>query len=83
VGLSKARPTLDGVPIVSNRDQLKCGLFVLDLRTGSVAGQLEFHAGVEEVFDVQVLAGITYPHISGPWAERDTGRPLWTVPPAD
>jgi uncharacterized protein (TIGR03032 family) len=82
VGLSKARPTLEGVPIVAQRDQLKCGLVVVDLRTGGLAGQLEFHTGVEEIFDVQVLPGITFPYVSGPWAERDTGQPLWTVPPA-
>ncbi len=81
VGLSKARPSLDGVPIVERREQLQCGLVLVDLRTGSLAGQLEFHSGVEEIFDVQVLPGITCPHVSGPWAERDTGQPLWTVPP--
>jgi uncharacterized protein (TIGR03032 family) len=81
VGLSKARPSLEGVPIVDRRDLLKCGLVVVDLRTGGVAGQLEFHTGVEEIFDVQVLPGITFPYVSGPWAERDTGQPLWTVPP--
>ena len=37
--------------------------------------------GMEEVFNVQVLPGTVSPHISGPWADRDTGRPLWTVPP--
>jgi uncharacterized protein (TIGR03032 family) len=82
VGLSKARPTLEGVPIVSRRDQLQCGLAVVDLQTGSRAAHLEFRAGVEEIFDVQILPGITFPYISGPWAERDTGQPLWTVPPA-
>jgi uncharacterized protein (TIGR03032 family) len=81
VGLSKARPSLDGVPIVERREQLECGLVVVDLRTGNVAGRLEFHTGVEEIFDVQVLPGITCPYVSGPWAERDTGQPLWTVPP--
>jgi uncharacterized protein (TIGR03032 family) len=81
VGLSKARPTLDDVPIVARRDQLKCGLALVDLRTGNTAAQLEFRTGVEEIFDVQVLPGITFPYISGPWAERDTGQPLWTVPP--
>jgi uncharacterized protein (TIGR03032 family) len=81
VGLSKARPSLDGVPIVSRREQLRCGLVVLDLRSGAIVGHLEFHTGVEEVFDVQVLPGITFPYVSGPWAERDTGQPLWTVPP--
>jgi uncharacterized protein (TIGR03032 family) len=82
VGLSKARPTLEGVPIVARRDALQCGLAVVDLRAGRVAAHLEFHTGVEEIFDVQVLPGITFPYISGPWAERDVGSPLWTVPPA-
>jgi uncharacterized protein (TIGR03032 family) len=82
VGLSKARPSLEGVPIVARREQLMCGVAVVDVRTGSLAGQLEFHTGVEEIFDVQVLPGMTSPFISGPWAERDTGQPLWTVPPA-
>jgi uncharacterized protein (TIGR03032 family) len=81
VGLSKARSTLEGVPIVSRRDQLQCGLVVVDLRTGGHAAHLEFRTGVEEIFDVQVLPGITFPYVSGPWAERDTGQPLWTVPP--
>jgi uncharacterized protein (TIGR03032 family) len=82
IGLSKARPTLEGVPIVAERDKLRCGLWVIDLRTGTVAAHLEFHTGVEEIFDVQVLPGIVSPYISGPGAVQDTGEPLWTVPPA-
>jgi uncharacterized protein (TIGR03032 family) len=82
VGLSRARPTLEGVPIVARRDRLQCGLWVVDVRTGAVAAHLEFRTGVEEIFDVQVLPGITFPYVSGPWAERDRGQPLWTVPPA-
>jgi uncharacterized protein (TIGR03032 family) len=81
VGLSRARPTLEGVPIVARRDQLRCGLWVVDLRTGAVAAHLEFCTGVEEVFDVQVLPGIVSPYVSGPSPEKDTGQPLWTVPP--
>lgn len=82
VGLSKARPTLEGVPIVAERDKLRCGLWVVDLRTGAIAAHLEFCTGVEEVFDVQVLPGIVSPFVSGPAADKDTGQPLWTVPPA-
>jgi uncharacterized protein (TIGR03032 family) len=82
VGLSKARPTLEGVPIVAQRDQLRCGLYVVEVRTGVVAAHLEFRSGVDEVFDVQVLPGIPFPYVSGPWADRDAGQPLWTVPPA-
>jgi uncharacterized protein (TIGR03032 family) len=81
VGLSKARPTLDGVPIAGRRDELRCGLSVVDLHSGEVIATLDFHSGVEEIFDVQVLPGITRPYISGPAAQRDTGQPLWTVPP--
>jgi uncharacterized protein (TIGR03032 family) len=81
VGLSRARPTLEGVPIVAQRDQLRCGLWVVRLQTGVVAGHLEFTTGVEEIFDVQVLPGIVCPYVSGPAAEQDTGQPLWTVPP--
>jgi uncharacterized protein (TIGR03032 family) len=82
VGLSKARPSLEGVPIVAQRDELQCGVWVIDLATGAVAGQFAFLTGVEEIFDVQVLPGIVSPYLSGPWADRDTGRPMWTVPPA-
>jgi uncharacterized protein (TIGR03032 family) len=81
VGLSKARPTLEGVPIVAQRDQLRCGMWVVDLRTGNSAGHLEFVTGVDEIFDVQVLPGIVSPYVAGPWTEQDTGQPLWTVPP--
>ena len=82
VGLSKARPSLEGVPIVANREQLKCGLAIVALRTGKQTALLEFNTGVEEIFDVQVLPGITSPFISGPRAQQDTGQPMWTVPPA-
>jgi uncharacterized protein (TIGR03032 family) len=81
IGLSKPRPTLEGVPIVARRDELRCGVWVVDLRTGTIAAHLEFCTGVEEIFDVQVLPGIVFPFVSGPSAEQDTGKPLWTVPP--
>ena len=82
VGLSKARPTLQGVPIVVDREKLRCGVWVVDLRSGEIAGYLEFGAGIEEIFDVQVLPGIVSPYVSGPAAEKDSGAALWTIPPA-
>jgi uncharacterized protein (TIGR03032 family) len=81
IGLSKARPTLEGVPIVAGREKLRCGLWVVNLKSGTIAAHLEFCTGVEEVFDVQVLPGIVSPFVSGPAADKDTGQPLWTVPP--
>jgi uncharacterized protein (TIGR03032 family) len=67
VGLSKIRETsaMDGVPLAERRDQLKCGVAVVDLRNGRVAAFLEFETAVEEIFDLQVLAGVQFPEIVG------------------
>ena len=75
VGISKARPSLVGVPIVAKRDTLRCGIWVVDLRSGAIVAQLEFHTGVEEIFDVQVLPGMVAPYLSGPAADKDAGQP--------
>jgi uncharacterized protein (TIGR03032 family) len=82
VGLSKARPSLEGVPVVACRERLKCGMTIVDLRSGKQIALLEFQTGVEEIFDVQVLPEVRCPFIVGPWVEQDTGMPMWTVPPA-
>jgi hypothetical protein len=52
VGLSKIRPTsaMDGVPLAERREQLKCGVAVVDLRSGQTMGLLEFQTAVEEIF---------------------------------
>ena len=39
---------------MARRDQLQCGLWVVDLQTGAVTAHLVFHTGAEEIFDVQV-----------------------------
>jgi hypothetical protein len=67
VGLSKIRPTsaMDGVPLAERRQELKCGVAVVDLRAGKVIDLLEFQTAVEEIFDVQVLAGLRFPEVVG------------------
>jgi uncharacterized protein (TIGR03032 family) len=82
VGLSRIRETstFGGIPIAEKRDQLKCGVGIVELRTGKLAALLEFKSGVEEVFDVQVLTRIRRPLISGPFAGQDGGEVIWTVP---
>jgi uncharacterized protein (TIGR03032 family) len=77
VGLSRARPTLTGVPIVEERDHLKCGLWVVDLRTGGIASHLEFCSDVDEVFDVQLLNGIRCPCFFGPNADQEGSQLLY------
>lgn len=67
VGLSKIRPTsaMTGVPIADRRQELKCGVAIVDLRRGACIGMLEFQSAVEEIFDVQLLAGLRFPEIIG------------------
>ena len=67
IGLSKIRATsaMDGVPLADRRDKLKCGVAVVDLRTGQVSAVLEFQTAVQEIFDVQLLTGLRFPEIIG------------------
>jgi uncharacterized protein (TIGR03032 family) len=59
VGLSKIRAssTADGVPIVEQRDILRCGVAAIDLTTGKLLGKFEFTLGVDQIFDVTILPG--------------------------
>lgn len=67
VGLSKIRETsaMDGVPLAEKRNSLKCGVAAIDLRTGRLAGLLEFQTAVEEIFDIQLLPGLRFPEVLG------------------
>jgi uncharacterized protein (TIGR03032 family) len=67
VGFSKIRETavFGGVPIAEQQAARKCGVGVVDLRTGGTAAFIEFEGIIEEIFDVQVLAGIRFPQIVG------------------
>ncbi|MCA9127661.1 MAG: TIGR03032 family protein [Planctomycetales bacterium] len=80
VALSKIRETstFGGVPIAEQRDQLKCGLAVIDLAAGRTVATFEFQSGVDELFDVQVLPGIRFPAISGPYAHLEMGA-VWAL----
>ena len=82
VGLSKIREssTFSGVPVADRRDELKCGVAVVELATGRQVGLLEFHSGVEEIFDVQLLNGVRNPIVSGPYPAREGNPVIWLVP---
>jgi uncharacterized protein (TIGR03032 family) len=85
IGLSKIRETstFGGMPIAERRNELKCGVGAIDLRTGRLAAHLEFVTGVDEIFDVVGLPGSLDPLLSGPHPELDGGHPIWTVPTPD
>lgn len=80
IGLSKIRTTsaMDGVPLAERRDQLKCGVAVVDLRSGQNIGLLEFQSAVEEVFDVQILLTSRFPEVVG--FQQDTVQNTFIVP---
>ena len=80
IGLSKIRKTsaMNGVPIAERRDELKCGIAVLDLRSGQTVGFLEFQTAVEEIFDVQLLPGLRFPEVIG--FQQETLHHTFIVP---
>lgn len=81
IGLSKIRTTsaMDGVPLAARRDELKCGVAVVDLAAGRIEGLLEFQTAVEEVFDVQLLPGLRFPEVVG--FQKDALHHTFVVPP--
>ena len=72
---------MDGVPLAERREQLKCGVAVVDLRSGEVVASLEFHTAVEEIFDVQLLPGVRFPEVMG--FQKDTVQHAFVVPPEE
>lgn len=85
IGLSRIRETavFGGVPIAEHRQELKCGVGVVDLRTGQPVASLEFETGVEEIFDVQVLENTVCASLCGPRPDQDGAQDIWLVPRPD
>jgi hypothetical protein len=65
VGLSRIREKhiFGGLPVQTRWERLRCGIAVVDLRSGREAGFFEFTEGCEEIYDVQFLPGIKRPMI--------------------
>jgi len=82
VGLSKIRENsaMNGVPLAQRRRELKCGIAVIDLRSADVIATVDFQSAVEEVFDVQVLAGVRFPEVVG--FHKDSVQNTFVVPPS-
>jgi len=79
VGLSRIRETkqFGGLPIAAATD-LKCGVWVLDAATGRQVAFLEFEEDVEEIFDVQVMAGFRRPNVIG--LQQETVHAAFCLP---
>ena len=82
VGLSKIRETstFGGVPIAEHRERLKCGVGIVDVRSGKLMGQFEFTSGVDEIFDVSVIPNACMIEMRGPFASEEGSKAIWTVP---
>ena len=81
VGLSKIRDTstFNDIPIATDRDRLRCGVWVFDLDTGRDVAVLEFEGDVAEVFDVQLLPDRTNATVIG--IQKETIQGIFSVPP--
>lgn len=81
VGLCQIREkkAFGGLPIEEMYDELKCAIHILDVKTGQVIGFIEFTKGIEELFDMQIMAGVKNPHIIG--FEEETIDGLMILPP--
>ena len=82
IGLSQVREsaTFSGLPLTERLTARICGVWVVDIETGQTLAQLQFESGVEEIFAVQVLAGICFPEIM-PEDEALVGK-SYALPPA-
>ena len=68
-----------GVPIAEKREDLRCGVAVIDMRSGKAVAYLEFETGIEEVFDVQVIPSVSSLSLTGPFPHIDGGDDVWVV----
>lgn len=66
VGLSQVRESavFSGIAIAETPEKDRCGgVWVVDIRNGNIAGFVKFTDGVQEIFAVQVLAGLRWPEV--------------------
>ena len=71
------------MPIAEDRQRLKCGVAIVNLRRGSLVAQFEFKSGVDEIFDVSVISGDRLPAMQGPYSREDGEKTIWAVPTRD
>ncbi len=67
VGLSQVRESVfGGLPVTERAAERNCGVWVVDLRSGSIVGFLRFEGQVQEIFDLQFLPGMHHPELLEP-----------------
>ena len=82
VGMSKIRPTsmFDDVPLSAQKDDLQCGIAIVDYARGRLVADLVFTEGINEIFAIDVLPGIRCPAVCGPNVLYDSNQPIYAIP---
>ena len=82
VGLSKIRETstFGGVKVAERQGGAQVRGGDGGPAGGRQVGLLEFHSGIEEIFDVQLVPGVRRAMLSGPHPELDDQTPIWLAP---
>jgi uncharacterized protein (TIGR03032 family) len=73
VGLSQVREsaTFSGIAIAERpQNERCCGVWMIDTRSGQIAGFVKFTDALQEIFAVQVLAGVRWPDVLSENQER-------------
>jgi len=80
IGLCQIREQhiFGGLPVQERFEQLRCGVAVVDLRSGQQVGLLEFPSGCEELYSVQFLPQVLRPTILN--ADQPETRQAVTAP---
>jgi uncharacterized protein (TIGR03032 family) len=66
VGLSQVRESavFSGIAIAEKpQEERCCGVWIVDTRSGSIAGFVKFTDAVQEIFAVQALTGLRWPDV--------------------
>jgi uncharacterized protein (TIGR03032 family) len=68
VGLSQIRESsvFGGLPLVQRLEERLCGVWMVDIARGTVEGFLRFEDLVQEVFEVALLPGTSWPEVAEP-----------------
>lgn len=81
VGLSQLRASnpFTEIPITDENPDRASGIWVVNIETGENVARLRFSGEVEEIFAVQLVRGVTFPHI----VARDNAilESSWALPP--
>ncbi len=65
IGLSQVRESavFSGIPLVERLEERTCGVWVVHIETGQTVAFVRFEDAVQEIFAVELLAGIRFPDL--------------------